>query len=321
MTYSIVATLGPASKKPEIWEAMADAGVDYFRLNTSFFTIGSLLGWLEKITAFTTQRQIQIVLDLQGSKWRLGVFPPFCLEAGESVLFVFGERSEEPGVLPVPHSDFFQAAKTSFGEITLNDGKNRLRVQGMGEDWIRARIIQGGPLTPGKGVHLTASSYRMTQLTEKDQKIVGQFSRIPGIWLAISYVRDAEEMRSYRAILGSETRLIAKLERQPAIYESKEISTYADQLWICRGDLGSELGLSEMAIAVSRLPAPSEIPIPMLMAGQVLEHMVENPHPTRSEVCYLHDILAHGYAGVVLSDETAMGRYPVETCRVAAMFR
>jgi pyruvate kinase len=116
--------------------------------------------------------------------------------------------------------------------------------------------------------------------------------------------------------------LIAKLERRPAMAEVKEIAQAADALWICRGDLGAELGIAEMAVAVAEISSQvREYGRPVLMAGQVLEHMVEHLNPTRSEVCYLYETLQRGYAGVVLSDETAMGRYPLACCEVAAMFK
>jgi pyruvate kinase len=96
----------------------------------------------------------------------------------------------------------------------------------------------------------------------------------------------------------------------------------SNELWVCRGDLGAELGLRDMAAAVQRFTQTvGDLPAPVLMAGQTLEHMTRQPTPTRSEVCYLYDTLLAGYRGVVLSDETAIGHYPVESCRAAALFR
>ena len=101
-----------------------------------------------------------------------------------------------------------------------------------------------------------------------------------------------------------------------------DIAAVANELWVCRGDLGAELGLREMAVAVQRFTQMlGDLSVPVLMAGQVLEHMTQQPTPTRSEVCYLYDTLLAGYRGVVLSDEAAIGRYPVASCRAAAMFR
>jgi pyruvate kinase len=122
--------------------------------------------------------------------------------------------------------------------------------------------------------------------------------------------------------LGNAAYLIAKLERQTAIDEAPRIAESANELWVCRGDLGAELGLRSMAEAVRHFSnSIGDLPIPALMAGQVLDHMVDHPTPTRSEVCYLHDALQAGYRGFVLSDEAAIGRYPIESCRSAALFR
>jgi len=129
-------------------------------------------------------------------------------------------------------------------------------------------------------------------------------------------------MKRYRELAGEALYLIAKLERGPAMADSARIARSANELWLCRGDLGAELGLKEMAEAAARFSEQiPRLPVPAIMAGQVLEHMSEHPTPTRSEVCYLHDTLARGYQGFVLSDETAIGKYPVESCRIAGMFK
>jgi pyruvate kinase len=129
-------------------------------------------------------------------------------------------------------------------------------------------------------------------------------------------------MTRCRAIFGEATFLIAKLEREPALSQAAEMARHADETWLCRGDLGAELGLRGMAEAVARFNTQvHELPAPVLLAGQALEHMTANPTPTRSEVSYLYEALLRGYKGVVLSDETAVGKYPVESCLAAAMFR
>jgi len=144
----------------------------------------------------------------------------------------------------------------------------------------------------------------------------------PGIAYALSYVRDAEEMRRYREQIGREARLIAKLERPQAVAEAQGVAAHADEVWLCRGDLGAEMGLPGMAVAAHRFAeGVRALPVPALLAGQVFEHLTEHPTPTRSEVCAAYDALAQGYAGFVLSDETAIGRHPAEAVRAAAMFR
>jgi pyruvate kinase len=129
-------------------------------------------------------------------------------------------------------------------------------------------------------------------------------------------------MSHYRAFFSDSAYLIAKLERQPAINEAVEIAHHVNELWVCRGDMGAELGIKSMSETVHHFSASlNRFSIPVFLAGQVLEHMVEQPAPTRSEICYLYDAIQKGYAGVVLSDEAAIGKYPLESCRAAALFK
>jgi pyruvate kinase len=159
-------------------------------------------------------------------------------------------------------------------------------------------------------------------MSQKDQRIVERTRSINNIRYAISYLRDAHEMAHYRELLGESCCLVAKLERQPAVDQPAAVAQWADELWVCRGDLGAELGLVRMAQAVSVVTSHlGDVSKPVFMAGQVLEHMTSHATPTRSEICYLHDILAAGYAGVVLSDETAVGAYPLDAVRTAALWK
>jgi pyruvate kinase len=324
MNYRITTTLGPSSQDADLWTKMIKAGVIEFRLNTSHLTLDQLDGWLERLAGFLSSAgrdDLRVVLDLQGSKWRLGDFPACELEQGSSLELIEANSTTKPAILPVPHPDFFSAAQVSGEEIVLNDAKVRLAVETVQAGRIRARVTQAGPLSPHKGITFAASSYRKETLSEKDQAIIHMANQLPWIRYAISYVKDAQEMQRYRALLGREAHLAAKLERRQALIEAEAIAGYADEVWLCRGDLGAELGLKEMAQAAAVFNRQVQaLPRPVLMAGQVLEHMTSNPNPTRSEVCYLLDSLERGYAGFILSDETAIGKYPLESCQTAALF-
>jgi len=322
MKYELIATLGPSSDSPALWEAMSASGVTAFRLNTSHLSLEQLSGWMQRLDDFGAGRRLPLVLDLQGSKWRLGELDALELAVGQPVELVYAAAGAAPGVLPVPHADFFRAAPLSNGEIVLNDAKVRLALEASGPDWVRARVCQGGPLSAHKGITFAACEYRSEALSEKDRAIFEQTRNFAGVRYAISYVKDALEMAHYRSWFGAGTFLAAKLERGPAMAEAAQLAAAADELWVCRGDLGAELGLKGMAEAVARLSATLDaLPVRVIMAGQVLEHMTQQPVPTRSEVCYLYDCLRLGYGGFVLSDEAAIGRYPLESCRTAALFR
>lgn len=326
--YALIVTLGPATSSAPAWEALLAAGATAFRLNTSHLTLPELADWTGRLGEFFAARGAPptLVLDLQGSKWRLGTFAPRTLVEGELVTLVCGETAGQPGTLPVPHADFFRAAPHSSLEITLNDAKIHLRVEGMDGSQITARVVQGGEIRPRKGITFRESDYRVEALGEKDQAILRQAARLPAVQFAISYIRDGAEMQRYRALfdalVGPQAYLIAKLERGPAMEQATTLAGLANELWVCRGDLGAELGLAGMARAVHNVSQQvARIRVPVIMAGQVLEHMTGEPAPTRSEICYLHDALALGYRGFVLSDETAIGRYPVESVRAAATFQ
>jgi pyruvate kinase len=324
MDYAIIATLGPGSDTPLIWEGMLAAGITGFRLNTSHLSLPQLQAWLEKLDPFLSQveNRPNLVLDLQGSKWRLGEFPPFTLVNGQSVELVYAQASDQPQVLPVPHLDFFTAAPLSSDEVVLNDAKIHLRIEASGSDWVKAQILRGGPIQSHKGITFISSYYRQETLSEKDGAILELTRNLPAIRYAISYLRDAVEALKYRERLGSSNYLIAKLERATAMDEPLNIARVVNEIWLCRGDLGAELGIRHMAEVVYRFSEKvRDLPVPVLLAGQVLEHMTASPTPTRSEITTIYDALVTGYQGLVLSDETAIGGYPVESCQAAALFK
>lgn len=324
MDYQIIATLGPSSDTESTWQSMLAAGVTAFRLNTSHVSFQDLCVWIDRLSAFLAGRDPRppLVLDLQGSKWRLGQFHACDLVDGQRVTLVCAELAETPNVLPVPHPDFFQAASVSSGKIVLNDAKLHLSLESQDGRSLVARVTAGGAILPRKGITYTTSTYRQEALNEMDRAILMHTKHHEGIRYALSYVKDAREMANYRGQAGRSAYLIAKLERQPAVDEAREIAASADELWLCRGDLGAELGAKAMAATAYRFSeGVAGIAVPVLLAGQVLEHMTEHSAPTRSEVCVVHDALLKGYRGFVLSDQTAIGRDPVASCRVAALFR
>ncbi|HEY9087725.1 MAG TPA: pyruvate kinase [Anaerolineaceae bacterium] len=324
MNYTITATLGPASAVPPLWAAMRDAGATAFRLNTSHLAPDDLAGWLARLDAFRRESGADwsVVLDLQGSKWRLGQFPARLLAPGERLRLLHADSSPAQSVLPVPHADFFRAALASTGEVLLDDAKIALRVEFVDAESAVAVVVRGGEIRPRKGITLNGGEVRSEEINPRDRAVIEVSAEYSFVEYAISYVRDAQEMARYRALFPPAARLIAKLERESAMQAAEQIAAHAGSLWVCRGDLGMELGIPRMAAAVHQITAAvRSIPVPVVMAGQVFEHLVAHPEPTRSEVCFLYDCLQAGYAGVILSDECAVGQYPVEAVRAAALFR
>ncbi|NMB90886.1 MAG: hypothetical protein GYA17_21195 [Chloroflexi bacterium] len=324
MDYDVVATLGPGSRDPATWAAMAAAGASAFRLNTSHLSIDETRIWLEQLDAFFAShgQALPVVLDLQGGKWRLGNFPACDLLPGQIVTLLPAPEASAAGVLPVPHADFFTATQDCPGQMVLNDARIHLDLLDRSAVRARARVVVGGRISPHKGITLPGSGFRIEALSDKDQALAALARAYPFTRIAVSYVKDDLEMAHYRRLLGDPAGLIAKLERAPALAAATGIARQCSQVWLCRGDLGAELGLAEMARAAQRFAAGLPLPgAPALLAGQVLEHLTCAPEPTRAEVCALYTALTGGYQGVVLSDETAIGPYPVESCRAAALFR
>jgi len=282
--------------------------------------------WISALRSeFGSETAPDLILDLQGSKWRVGETPTRQVAAGEVLTLLYAESpgAREPArnMLSVPHPDFFSAAAISPGRITMNDAKVELQIVSCSSDRLECRVTRGGPISGRKGISLPGSSYRREGLHPRDARIVRE-SGGSSISYAISYVRDAEELGNLKKSIPENARLTAKIERPEAVADALAIAAETDEIWLCRGDLGAEVGGAQMARIVHTFyPQISRMGVPTVLAGQVLEHMTDSPDPTRAELCNLFDALTYGMAGVVLSDETAVGSYPVESCAAASLFR
>ncbi len=358
MTYDIIATLGPATAAPADALRLLHNGANRFRLNTSHLSVTETMTWIEHLPDRANQAEArngphEVVLDLQGSKWRLGVFEVCVLALGDTVVLWDCSVPAAPGAagandaastsrfpassakaavhrLPVPHSDFFRAAADCPGTVRLNDGRVELQIEDVEPAALRCRVMTQGEISPRKGISLPGSTFRREGLSDKDQDIVRRAALLPQVSYALSYVRDAEELRVLKHAVDSVDEvgsvrgrcIIAKIERPEAVNDIEAIAQECNELWICRGDLGAELGSVAMARTVHELTGKlRRLAPPTVLAGQVLEHMTTHPEPTRSELCHLYDALKAGYAGIVLSDETAVGKHPAAACRAAAMFQ
>ena len=314
--YDVVATLGPATATIEAARALVEAGATALRINTSHVQPSELPGWLARLRPL--MGSTVLYLDLQGSKWRVGDFEPWSLAEGARVELAFAAKGAHGGSIPVPHQDFFSAAALSDGRALLDDAGIELRLEETGGERAAATVLRPGILRPRKGITLPATPFRRESLTSADAEIVGETAGLGTVRYAVSYVKDGLEAAGYRSLLRNRP-MVAKLERPSALAEAAAIAEISEGMWLCRGDLGAEMGLREMAEAVHRFARGlAALRVPVLMAGQLLEHMTEHPVPTRSEACHLYDVLAAGFRGVVLSDETAVGRHPVESVRVVA---
>ena len=235
------------------------------------------------------------------------------LAAGARVRFALEPR--RPEEVPLPHPELFAAAEpgTTLG---CDDGRLRFRVRARGESWLEAEALAAGVLRPRKGVNLLEHPVQLSGLTAGDAARLDAVAEVSLLRIAWSFTLDGREADWVRARLPN-TPVIAKVERREAVEALGLIAGRVDALWVCRGDLGEQLGSGDLGRFVGSL-VPAEFPCPVLMAGQVLEHLTAHPEPTRSEVCHLHDLVARGYAGIVLSDETAIGAHPARAVEQAA---
>ncbi len=298
----LVVTLGPASFGVE--SALAEAGSSAFRLNASHLSPAELDAAIAR--ARRARPELPIVIDLQGAKMRLGTFDERELREGDLVRFALDPVDED--VLPLPHAELFRSVEPGQ-TLSCDDDRLRLRVRAIGGATLEARCTSSGVIRPRKGVNLLEHPVRLDDLSAVDVEHLEVAARHERIAVAISFMLDGSEAE-WVGRRAPGLALIGKVERRGALEALDELCEVVDALWICRGDLGAQLGAAELGRWVSGF-RPDTLPRPVLMAGQVLEHLTGHAEPTRSEVCHLHDLARRGYAGIVLSDETAIGRDPV----------
>jgi pyruvate kinase len=307
--FEIVATLGPASFT--MAGELARAGATTFRLNASHLSPGDLARRAKE--ARESAPDLPLVVDLQGAKMRVGDLAELPLAAGDRVRFAVEPAG--PDEVPLPHPELFAAAEPG-STLSCDDGRLRFRIRAHGEGWLEAEAMAAGRLRPRKGVNLLDHPVRLAGLTPGDAARLEAVRDLPRLQVAWSFTLDGNEAAWVRALLPG-TPVIAKVERREAVDALGEIARRVDSVWVCRGDLGEQLGPGELGRFVGALD-PAALACPVVMAGQVLEHLTAHREPTRSEACHLHDLVARGYAGIVLSDETAIGAHPEHAVAQAA---
>jgi pyruvate kinase len=303
----LVATVGPASL--EYVRDLRTAGATAFRLNASHLDADQLGTHLVALAHACPDTPV--VVDLQGAKMRIELTAARHVRAGERLCFGLAA----PCDVTVPHHEFF--GQTASGHtLSVDDGRVRFEVESTTRDRLFAVALADGDLLPRKGVNVEQHPVRLERLTSRDRAACAIAAARGVTTFAFSFMVDGREAAWLRDTVPG-CRVIGKVEREEAAVRLAEIASDVDAVWICRGDLGAQLGVARMAEFVSTV-APGSLPVPVLMAGQVLEHLTHHEHPTRSEVCHLFDLASRGYAGIVLSDETAIGANPVHAVSVAA---
>jgi pyruvate kinase len=322
----IVATLGPASNTEPVIRDMVRAGVDVFRLNFSHGSHERKLAVMEKIRKVSREERkpLCILGDLQGPKIRTALLKdhqPVLLKAGHRLTIT---PREVPGTASLVGTTFKTLAENveQGSRILLSDGLIELRVHEVDGDDVVCEIVNGGMLGESKGINLPGVLVRVPSLTEKDSVDL-EFALNNGIdAIAVSFVRTAEDVTLVRNRVtahGGDTWIIAKLEKPQAVEHLDSILQVADGIMVARGDLGVELP-PEMVPAIQKhiIRRAAEYSKPVITATQMLESMIENPRPTRAEVSDVANAVYDGTDAVMLSGESAIGKYPVETVAMMA---
>jgi pyruvate kinase len=322
----IVATVGPASRSPEKLRALAEAGVDVFRLNFSHGTATDHAENIERIRAVGEELGIEVGImgDLPGPKLRLGDLETdvVVLHSGSEVT-LHGQDGGAPGNadrLPVQWEGLAAAVKPG-DPIFLADGRVRLKATAVSGDTVVAEIEAGGAVSSHQGVNLPGADAELPDTGESDREWIG-FACEHGIdLLAVSFVRrpsDLERVSEAVAELGADIPLIAKIEKPQAAERAEEIIAEADGgIMVARGDLGVELPLEEVPGAQKRLISlAGKSSKGSITATQMLATMVRASRPTRAEVTDVANAIEDGTDAVMLSEETAVGEHPLEAVRV-----
>ncbi|MFF2654394.1 pyruvate kinase [Streptomyces sp. NPDC058045] len=322
----IVCTLGPATDSYEQINALVAAGMDVARLNLSHGGHADHEQRYHQVrkAAEEVGRTIGILADLQGPKIRLGHFTegPVLLEPGdEFTITVEPDTAGDQHICGTTYAGL--AADVSTGErILVDDGKVTLEVTGVDGPRVRTRVIEGGLVSDHKGINLPGVAVSVPALSEKDEEDLRWALRIGADLIALSFVRTGEDIREVHRIMDEEGRrvpVLAKVEKPQAVAHIEEIVAAFDGIMVARGDLGVEMPLEQVPIVQKRAVSLARRNAkPVIVATQMLDSMIDNSRPTRAEASDVANAVIDGTDAVMLSGETSVGKYPVETVRTMA---
>ena len=319
----IVATLGPASSDTAMIGKLFAAGVDVFRINMSHTSQNRLRELVAMIRSVEgeTERPIGILVDLQGPKLRLGTFTGGSAMVSNGANFVL-DSEPAPGDSTrayLPHPEIFTAVAPGR-TLLIDDGKVRLTVTQAERQRITTRVEVGGKVSDRKGISLPDSTMPFSALAEKDRSDLEAALNAGIDWVALSFIQRPEDVAEAKKITRGRAAVMAKIEKPQAVHRLAEIMELADALMVARGDLGVEMPLEKVPGVqkqMTRLGRTTGKPV--VVATQMLESMINSPVPTRAEVSDVATAIYEGADAVMLSAESAAGKYPVDA--VATMNR
>ncbi len=322
----ILATLGPSTDPPGVMDALIAAGMDGGRINCAHDTPES---WRQRALSLRAAgeragRPLALLFDLAGPKMRLdtGVRARLVID-GETVTFAAGETSPD-GSVPVVWPGLAEAVTVGRSEIVIGDGTPRLAVTGadVARGTVTARCERPGSIGPRKGIFVTYVRTPASTLSEQDLADLAVAVELEADIVALSFVSSGQDVRRLRGALdalGSHARVIAKIEKVEAVEALDDIAAVSDGVMVARGDLGVEAGVARVPLMQKQVirQAGAEGKL-VVTATQMLESMISQPEPTRAEATDVANAILDGTSAVMLSGETTVGRYPVETVRAMA---
>lgn len=309
----IVATLGPSSWAVDTMSALVEAGVNVFRINTAHGTPDLHRTLIARVREVAQDRPVGVLLDTRGPKVRVGPLPkPVTVEPGEEVLL--GE-----GGIPLVPPEVVEAVPAGV-RILLADGVLELEVVERFGGRLRCRALRAGVIQAGKGVNFPGIVLPLPAITAEDKATL-QLAREEGVdYVAVSFVQRRQDVQEVREILGQDgPAILAKVELAAAVSQMNELVGVADGAMVARGDLGVEIDPFHVPLVQRKLVDLCNAQAkPVIVATQMLQSMVSSPVPTRAEVADVANAVWDGADALMLSDETAVGKYPVEAVRVMA---
>jgi pyruvate kinase len=312
----IVATLGPASREPAMIKRLFEAGADVFRINMSHTEHAGLAAYVASIRNLEAEigRPIGILADLQGPKLRVGAMAGggVDLVAGSTVRIDLDPAPGDAHHLSLPHKEVFAVLKEG-GQLLIDDGRLRLRIEEARADSVTASVEIGGRLTDRKGVNVPDALLPIAALSAKDRADLDRALELGVDWIALSFVQRPEDVAEARKIVAGRAGVLSKIEKPSALDRLHEIIELSDALMVARGDLGVELPVEQVPRRQKQITrAAREAGKPVVIATQMLESMISSPIPTRAEVSDVATAVFDGADAVMLSAESASGKYPVE---------
>lgn len=321
----IVVTLGPSSSDAETIEKLVDAGASMFRINTSH---GSKEEHAEKIKIIKElnqklQKNIAILIDLQGPKIRVGqLAEPIKITKGQEIVLMHSDSQKE-GIVPVDYKGI--ACDVTVGEkILLDDGKVGLKVKKVQDGKVFTVVEHGALIKARKGINIPSAQTSLEAVTPRDKEYIKFALEQDADYIALSFVRRAEDIKCARyytkAYGDKEIPIIAKIEKPQAVENLEEIVREADGIMVARGDLGIEMSPQEVPIAQKKIIELTNMhKKPCIVATQMLESMMEEPIPTRAEASDVANAIYDGADAVMLSGESAAGKYPIQAVEMMAL--